>query len=210
MEKKEKRRLDSRGFMNSSVSKDILLVRKARKDKQAAQALLERLLPKVRHMVYLLVGGDQDAGDLVQVCLVEILENLSRYRGEGSVEGWAGKISYRVIMRQMKRRRRSERILSLVAEEAGVAASDPAEQSARREIMERLRKHMQEIPVKRRITLILRLVYEHSVAEVAEITGVPVNTARDRLRVGLRELRSSLSNDPASMALISGESNGRK
>ena len=38
--------------------------------------------------------------------------------------------------------------------------------------------------------------------EVAELTGVPLNTARDRIRVALRELRQSISGDPEFTELI--------
>ncbi len=48
------------------------------------------------------------------------------------------------------------------------------------------------IPEVRRNTLVLRLVLGHSIAEISDLTRVPVNTVRGRLRTGLRELRKGM------------------
>jgi len=127
---------------------------------------------------------------------VEILENLKNFKGLGSIEAWAGRLSYRVLMRHLSRRRRSERTLSLVPDETGVSLTDPERESERDRLRKRLVHHLQKLPKERRLVLILRLVYQHSVAEVAEMTGAPINTVRDRIRVGLKELRKSILRDP--------------
>jgi RNA polymerase sigma-70 factor (ECF subfamily) len=176
---------------------DLRLARQARTDPSAARAILDRLTPRIRHAVFMLIGGDQEAEDLTHVCLLEILENLGRFRGDGPLEAWAGQLSFRVVMRHMKRRRRVERTVALVPEEMGVSLSNPERDAESGSTRERLAWHMQKLPVERRTTLVLRLVFEHSVAEVAQITGVPLNTARDRIRVGLRDLRQSMARDPA-------------
>ena len=65
-----------------------------------------------------------------------------------------------------------------------------------------LEQHLAKLPDKRRSALVLRVLYGYSVAEVAEMTDAPLNTVRDRIRVGLRELRSSIVADPASAELF--------
>ena len=69
-------------------------------------------------------------------------------------------------------------------------------------------KHLSKLPEKRRHTLVLRLAYGYSVAEVAAITDAPVNTVRDRIRVGLKELRQSIARDPAADELMGGKHRG--
>ncbi|MDD5309958.1 MAG: sigma-70 family RNA polymerase sigma factor [Deltaproteobacteria bacterium] len=189
--------------MNESGLDDLRLARQARQDPSAARAILDRLMPRIRHAVFMLVGGDQEAEDLTHVCLLEILENLGGFRGTGPLEAWAGQLTFRVVMRHMKRRRRGERTVALVPEETGVSPSNPERDAERGNTRERLAQHMKKLPIERRTTLVLRLVLEHSVAEVAELTGVPVNTARDRIRVGLRELRQSMAHDPAFKGMLS-------
>ncbi len=190
------------------MQEDLKLVRRARKDRAAAEQLVARLAPRIRHAVHLAVGQDQEADDLTHVCLVAILENLGHYKGTGSLEAWAGRLSYRVLMRHLSRRRRSERTVSLVPLETGVAVSNPELESERGRLGVRLVHHLQKLPKERRMALILRLVYQHSVAEVAEITGAPLNTVRDRIRVGLKELRRSILRDPEAREFLKEERHG--
>ncbi|MCP4674093.1 MAG: sigma-70 family RNA polymerase sigma factor [Deltaproteobacteria bacterium] len=191
-----------------SLQEDLKLVRRAQKDRAAADQLMARLAPKVRHAVYLAVGRDEEADDLTHVCLLQILENLGNYKGTGSVDAWAGRLSYRVIMRHLSRRRRSERTVSLVPIDTGVSSSDPEQESARGRLGDRLMHHLQKLPKERRVTLILRLVYQHSVAEVAEMTETPINTVRDRIRTGLKELRQSILRDPEAREFLFEERHG--
>lgn len=187
---------------------DVRLARRAIDDRDAAQELLERLGPRVRHTVWLLVGRSEEIEDLTHACLLAILENLGKYKGTGPLEAWAGQLTYRVLMRLLKRKRRSDRTLTLVPEEIGVATENPEVETQRKGIADRLSWHMSKLPEKRRQTLVLRLAYGYSVAEVAAITGAPVNTVRDRIRVGLKELRQSIARDPASAELMGRKSGG--
>ena len=189
---------------------DLRLAQKAKQEREAARRLLDRLVPTVRHTVHMLVDSDSETQDMVHLCLVKILENIDRYRAAGSLEAWARGLAFKVVLRQVKRKRRYERLLLLTPLEKGRDASDPEQEAGRQRVMQRIEHHLRSMPLKRRATLILRLVYGHSVAEVAEITGVPINTARDRIRVGLRELRKSLAADPVVGEHISGEIDGKR
>jgi RNA polymerase sigma-70 factor, ECF subfamily len=181
---------------------DLRIARDATVDRDAARRLLERIGPRVRHTVRLLVGRDNELEDYTHACFVAILENLGKYKGTGPIEAWAGQLTYRVLMRQLKRRRRSERTVTLVAEEAGVVLETPEREAVQRSRTDLWAAHLGKLPEKRRETLVLRLVYGYSVAEVADLTGAPLNTVRDRIRVGLRELRQSLAVDPAALELL--------
>ncbi len=193
---------------HDSNESDLRLAKAATKDRAAAEKILVRLEPRVRQSVRLAVGRDQDANDLVNICLLEILKNLGRYLGTGSLEAWAGRLSYRVMMRQLSRRRRRERTEPPVDFETGATEETPEGKASRAHLRKRLAAHFEKLPLERRQTLILRLVQGHSVAEVAQITDVPINTARDRIRVGLRELRKSLNKDPETHDYLLKKSNG--
>lgn len=183
-------------MVNELAFDDVRLARSARGDPAAADRLLKRVYPRVRQVVGAAVGDRQEAEELVQTCLLEIMEHLGGYRGTGSLESWAGQLSYRVSMRQLKRLRQRERTLIQVTEEVGVSPQNPEQELNRRRIWARLSDQLERIPRDRRITLVLRLVYGHGVAEVAEFTGVSINTTKDRLRTGFRELRAMFTKDP--------------
>lgn len=181
---------------------DVKLSRKAATDEDAAREVMERLAPRVRHTVRLLVGRDDELEDLTHGCLLAIWENLSKFKGTGPLEAWAGQLTYRVLMRQLKRKRRTERTVALVPEDRGISEATPEGTVARKGMMDKLEQHLAKLPDKRRSALVLRVLYGYSVAEVAEMTEAPLNTVRDRIRVGLRELRASIVGDPASAELF--------
>lgn len=163
----------------------------------ATTELIERLLPRVRKIVFMLAGGGDESRDLVNICFVELLQSIGTYKGTGTLEAWAAGLSYRVVMRHISRRRRRERVVAL-RPELDIErdhTGDPEQRTARQALRQRLARHMTRLPEERRVSLVLRVVLGHSVDEVAAITGVGKNTARDRLRVGLRELRASLAQD---------------
>lgn len=189
---------------------DLELARGARRDREAAGRLLDRLAPAVTRVVRMLAGSDDEVDDMVSLCMTRILEHGHKYRAEGSLEAWARGLACRVVLRQEKRRRRYERTVVLSPDEKGLDASDPEKETGRRMAARRIERHLRSIPLERRATLLLRVVYGHSVAETADITGVPVNTARNRIRVALRELRESLSGDPVIRELVPGKADDER
>lgn len=203
--RKRKKRDNDNEDRNSNLSllEDIKLARSAKNNRKAAETIIKRLAPKVQQAVYLAVGYDQEADDLINICLMQILENLNHYKGVGPLEAWAGRLTYRVLMRQLSRRRRSERTVSLIPDEPVIEiTSNPEKKIAITQLRERLISHLQKLPEERRITLILRLIHQYSVSEVAELTEAPVNTVRDRIRVGLKEMRKYILNDKEVMAYL--------
>jgi RNA polymerase sigma-70 factor, ECF subfamily len=190
-----------------AVLEDLKLAQSAKSNREAAVMIVERLAPRIRRSVIMAVGNDQDVDDLTNGCLLEVLENLSKFKGTGSLEAWAGRLSYRVMMRSLSRRRRNERTVTVVPDELGVASSDPEKESAREHLRDRLIFHLKKLPEERRMTLVMRLVYHYSVAEVAEIMDTPINTVRDRIRVGLKELRQHILKDPKTADFLSEKQN---
>jgi RNA polymerase sigma-70 factor (ECF subfamily) len=163
-----------------------------------AQAqLVRRLMARVQRATRALLCDPVEADDATQICLIELLKSAHGFRGDGSLEAWSDRIVVRTTMRYVKRRAR--------AAERVVEGTDPdrvsAPVSAEREgpMSERLPRSVEEylerLSTARRTALILRHVLGHSVAEIAEITGVSPNTVKDRLLSARREFRRMVRRD---------------
>jgi len=190
------------------VESDLELARAAgRQDPGARRLLAERLFTRVRTTVYYLAPRDRDADDLVQRSLVEILSSVKGFRGESRLETWADRITVRTCMRALKKRQRRDQSVSLVGDvltvqeqEGGPVAHarprNPQEQTlSRRQLRQRLSLKLQKLTAARRMAMILRWVFGYSLKEIAELTDAPVNTVRDRLQVGKRQLRAMILKD---------------
>ena len=172
---------------------DLELASKARVDRAAAEQLLLRVRPRVQYAIRILMQNDRDVDDVLGQTMLEILESIGNYKGRGSLEAWAGKIAFYTVTGHTKRRRMIERVMMPEVSEAGVNRITPEEETNRRRLREKLSTTLEKLPKERRRTLVLRLVFGHSIAEIAELTNVPINTVRSRLRTGLRELRRSVT-----------------
>ena len=172
---------------------DLRLAARARVDRAAAEQLLTRVRPRVQYAVRILMQNDRDVDDVLGQTMLEILESIGNYKGRGSLEAWAGKIAFYTVTGHTKRRRMIERVMMPETADPGVNRLTPEVETSRRRLREKLSTTLEKIPAERRNTLVLRLVFGHSISEIAELTEVPINTVRSRLRTGLRELRRSVT-----------------
>lgn len=172
-------------------------------DPRARRLVVERLFDRVRATVHYLAAGHADADDMVQAALVEVLRSLDGFEGRSRLETWADRITIRCAMRALKRAR------------AGIVSDDDTEPDTlpapdwdaargggeearlvRRRVKQRLARLLGKLTPERRSAGVLRWVYGYSLAEIADICDAPVNTVRDRLATGKRQLRAMARRDP--------------
>jgi len=161
-------------------------------DRAAAQELLLELLPRIRNLARYLAWGDSDVDDISQLALIEIARSFHNYRGEGALQSWADRITTRVALHHMRRRRSEERRrTSLSPAELHVLSprrEQPDEYTLRRKTV----RMLDDLPDEQRDALVLHHVVGLSVPELASELGIPFETARSRLRLGVQKLREQL------------------
>jgi RNA polymerase sigma-70 factor, ECF subfamily len=161
-------------------------------DRASAQALLLELLPRVRNLARYLAWGDSDVDDISQLALMEIARSFHNYRGEGALHSWADRITTRVALHHVRRKRNEERRrTSLSPSELHVITprtEQPDEFSSRRNTA----RMLDELPDDQRQALVMHHVVGLSVVELSSELGIPFETARSRLRLGMQKLREQL------------------
>ena len=175
----------------SIVPLDPRIARAANGDRAAAQALLSELLPRVRNLVRYLVWSDADADDVVQLVLVELLRAFGNYRGEGSLNSFVDRITVRVALHFVRKRRSEKQRSSPLSPELHLVSAlhdGPDDYTMRRQLVH----YLDELPEGQRQAVVLHHVLGQSVPELAESLQVPFETARSRLRLGMERLRSML------------------
>ena len=157
-------------------------------DRAVAQQLLLELLPRVRNLARYLVWNDADVDDIAQLALVEIARSFGNYRGEGALSSWADRITMRVALHQVRRKRSDERRRSTLAPDLHVVSSNdqPDDYTLRRQAA----RYLDELPDEQRDAVVLHHVVGLSMPELAVELGIPFETARSRLRLGIQKLRS--------------------
>jgi RNA polymerase sigma-70 factor, ECF subfamily len=157
-------------------------------DRQATEALLRSILPRVRNVARALLGADLEVDDVAQSVLLQVLRGLEGFRGEGSLSAWVDRITIRVALGSSKRARfRRERESAAAACEVDSTLGAAADEYLyKREIAELL----DALPAEQRQAVVLHHVLGLSVPELAAEQRVSLETARSRLRLGIGRLRA--------------------
>ncbi len=142
-------------------------------DRSAQRAVAQRLIGRAQRLAMVLLRERADASDASQASLLEILRSARTYRGDSPLERWADRIVVRTSLRLASQRRRPP------LPETGEV---PVPQHARPDDSPFfVEAYLRGLPDPQRIAVVLRHVYDCSVEEVAELTGVSPNTVKDRL-----------------------------
>jgi RNA polymerase sigma-70 factor (ECF subfamily) len=171
-----------------------LMASVARREPAAERALVERLSSRVRRLSRMLSGTLVDADDAAQLALLEILRSAAGFRVAMSLERWADRITVRttrrLVRRELERKGLLARWIAPGSMPWGLKESSPPERVGLESFLDRLSPE-------RREALVMRHTLEYSVEEIAELTGAPVGTVKDRLVSARKELRRALEREPA-------------
>ncbi|MEL6185102.1 MAG: sigma-70 family RNA polymerase sigma factor [Myxococcota bacterium] len=166
----------------------------AKGDRDAAEAVIRALLPRVRNLVRYLLRGDRDVDDITQTALLVVLKGLPTFRGDAPFERWADRLVARETFRHLKRRRMID--AQEVESEIELTGSDGRD----RDLLERraVAVALDELPEAQRVVVALHHVAGFTVPELAELLEIPRETVRSRLRLGMVRLRERFAKEEAS------------
>jgi RNA polymerase sigma-70 factor, ECF subfamily len=175
---------------------DAELVRRGRQgDRDAIGQLLNRHQAVVYRFLLGLLADEDLAADVTQETLVRALRNLNGFRGDASFRTWLLAIARnegRGALRRAGRRR--EAALDEVAPPMDSGATPEAQAMASAEVR-RVRRVLDTLPEKQRLSVYLRLFDGLSFREIARATDSTEGSARVNYHHGLRRLRERLNDD---------------
>jgi RNA polymerase sigma-70 factor (ECF subfamily) len=164
-------------------------------DPAARDRLARRLAPRIRRLTGAFLRDAADAEDAAQAAMLEVLSAAAGFRGESKLEAWADRITVRIAIRAARARR--------LASVRGSAQLDPdqlaspSEPDAPDALPREIAQYLDALPEARRSALVLRHALGYSLPEVAELTGVSVNTVKDRLLSAREAVRKLVRRDVA-------------
>jgi RNA polymerase sigma-70 factor (ECF subfamily) len=170
-----------------------ITTRVARSDPAAKRELVLRLTGSVERKVRALLRDDAEADDAMQLSMMEILRSASTYRGEASLERWAGRIAARTTLHFVRQRRARGELIEPDTEQAESLAEEGVHtDGVTPGSLDTLLASLSEA---RRTCIVLRHVFEYTVEEIAELTGASPNTVKDRLLQARNQLRARVRRD---------------
>ena len=164
--------------------------------------LLERHKSRVFTTILLIVRDEDVADDLLQDTFIKAIHTLKggRYNDEGKFGSWICRIAHNLAIDSFRRGKRAPQTSlddnPLLANSLHLAEEGADEQLAREETHARLRALIQELPAAQKEVLLMRHYGDMSFQEIADATGVSINTALGRMRYALINLRKKMSANP--------------
>lgn len=164
-----------------------LVVRAISGREDGFEELVRRYQRPIAAYVYRMVGDYDAALDLTQEVFIKVYNSLGRYRPEYKFSTWIYKIAHNAAVDHL--RRFSAREQSLTSESDGSSYELPLEcdkptpeqESERRERRAEIESVVDSLSPAYRELVVLRHSHDLSYDEIAEVTGLPLGTVKNRL-----------------------------
>ena len=165
-----------------------------RKDPRAAQEMYERFAPRVFGLGLVMLGNPSHAEDLVQDTFVKVWRKADSFDStRGSLDTWVLLVARSLAIDLIRRRVLETRVLAAQEDPGDVSPGPgPEEQAETRDLASRARRAMAGLSAGQRAAIELAYFQGKTSAEVAELEGIPVGTAKTRIRTALVKLRDAL------------------
>ena len=170
-----------------------------RGNERAFEHLVNRYKSKVYTTIYLIVKDSYIAEDLSQDTFIKAVETLKsgRYNEEGKFLPWIVRIAHDLAIDYFRRDKRYPEVVfedgSSVFNSFDFAEDSYEGMQIKHETHEHLRELVKRLPDPQREVLVMRHYEDMSFQEIAEATGVSINTALGRMRYALINLRKMMS-----------------
>ncbi|MBN2525718.1 MAG: RNA polymerase sigma factor [Deltaproteobacteria bacterium] len=164
-------------------------------DEDARRELMELLFDRIHKTASYLTGSPEEAEDVAQAACMEVLASAGSFRGNSTLQYWADRVTLFTASKIVSTRTRRQGILDKYFHPAEPMPGVD-EQADYPEIQQRLALHLRKVKYAQREVLLLRYVHGYTINEAAKLCGIPLETARGRLKKGRATLKKKVMADP--------------
>lgn len=164
---------------------------------RAFDELLSRTQSKLFTYIMFVVRDHDTANDIFQDTFVKVIMKLQegKYTDSGKFSYWITRIAHNVIM-DWYRQNKSERIVEPTEDNdltnlrtASVVDVCRENELVNEQVLADVRRMMDALPAPQREVVYMRFYQQMSFKEIADVTGVSINTSLGRMRYAILNLR---------------------
>ena len=163
----------------------------------AFDELLERNQKKLYSYILFVVHDPEVANDVFQETFVKVITKLQdgKYTDSGKFSFWLTRIAHNVIMDNYRHQKAAHIVEPTKGNDLNKLRSDELMDINREnefvntQVMNDVRRMMDQLPAPQREVVYMRFYQGLSFKEIAQITGVSINTSLGRMRYALINMR---------------------
>jgi RNA polymerase sigma-70 factor (ECF subfamily) len=185
--------------MNDQKISDQELIRLYQQGNEAClETLIKRHQRNVYTSIYLLVRNRSLAEDIFQEAFIKIIHTIrsDKYNEEGKFAPWAARIARNLTIDYIRKMKRDVTITDSEGNDIfnyiTIAEESNEDKMIRSQSEHNVRQLVKRLPEEQRQVLIMRQWGNMSFQEIADATGVSINTALGRMRYALNNLRKMM------------------
>jgi RNA polymerase sigma-70 factor (ECF subfamily) len=177
-----------------NLSDDSLLAGMAMGDADAAAAFVRRYQPRVYGLALTIVRSTAVAEEVAQEAFLRIWRNAAAYDARrGQVATWVLTITRNLAIDSLRLRSEREQPIDPDALMGTLLSREARESSGTHvEDKEQLRTALRALPPEQGRLVVLSVFYGLTAKETADLEGIPLGTAKTRIRRGIAKLRTAL------------------
>lgn len=172
-----------------------------RGDGAALRTFLSTIIPHLLRVARRVLGPAHPyLEDVAHDAAYTVVERLPEFRGESTVLGFARRIALLTAMNARRRDRAQKRARDRDSADPDTFAAklaSPETQIAAEGALPVIRALIDDLPEPQAEAFALHVLLGYTVAEIAELSGAPIETVRSRLRLAKQTLRTRALAHPA-------------
>jgi len=179
--------------VQTNAADETLVALYAQGNNEAFDILLNRYKDRLYAYIYYTVRNEELAEDIFQETFTKAIVTIQqgRYNENGKFPAWLTRIAHNLII-DCFRQEKQENLVSCDEEERNyirLSEGTVEAEIVNHQILSDVRRLMKHLPDEQREVVHMRFYQDLSFKEIAEMTGVSINTSLGRMRYAILNLR---------------------
>ena len=190
------------------MTDDMLVSLYLKGNNTAFDILLNRHQDRLFNYIYFIVRSKEVAEDIFQETFVKAIVTLQqgRYTNDGKFAAWITRIAHNLVIDQFRVERNENTVSNDEAEvdllnDAKLVEGNIENQLVNDQVLKDVRMLVDELPDCQREVVFMRYYQDMSFKEIADATGVSINTALGRMRYAVLNMRRIAEEKSISLVL---------
>lgn len=146
-------------------------------DRHAQELLYNKYSGKMYGVCLRYAGNESDANDILQEGFIKVFKNLSKYRGDGSFEGWIRRIMVNTSIEHFRRKKNTFSITETQERSVEDESLNALDQLDLKDLLEVINR----LPEGYKMVFNMHVVEGYAHKEIAEKLGITEGTSKSQL-----------------------------